>query len=263
MSIPFYSFLICKERKSRKTVKMNLSMTSTIPRVITLHQNLRIFRVVSILMFDVIDGTHLDSPPFDSIFLSDDFLSLPISQQIQNEQFKKEYKDFFYPHTHSDSDTEAVAPPVIKPEEPSTVDINYVIQGDTLKIHIPSTTKRLLIEKDGCVISVDTSSFNAEPVIPDDPSTKKRNRVPFLPLEREYIMSCYYNLVESGYMSKAACARMIWNEIYSNVSKDGDNEIVNAIRRPLRSLNKPDIKKDRSMRSILNLIYNRTTKRVN
>ena len=201
-------------------------------------------------MFDTIDGTHPYSPPFNAIFLSDDFLSLPISEQIQNEQFKKEYKDFFYPHIHSDSDTEAVGPPVIQPEESSTVDI-------------PSTTKRLLIEKDGCVISVDTSSFNSEPAVTEDPSAKKRNRVPFLPLEREYIMSCYYNLVESGCMSKAACARMIWNEIYSNVSKDGDNEIVNAIRRPLRNLNKPDIKKDRSMKSILNLIYNRTTKRVN
>lgn len=244
-------------------MKVNPSTMSTIPRANTLRQNSRICQVASSLMFDMLDGTHMDYPPFNAIFLSDDFLSLPISEQIQNEQFKKEYKDFFYPHAHSDSDTEAVGPPVIQPEEPSTVDINYVMQGDTLKIHIPSTTKRLLIEKDGCVISVDTSSFNTESVVAEDPSTKKRNRVPFLPLEREYIMSCYYNLVESGYMSKAACARMIWNEIYSNVSKDGDNEIVNAIRRPLRNLNKPDIKKDRSMRSILNLIYNRTTKRVN
>ena len=123
------------------------------------------------------------------------------------------------------------------------------------------TTNLRELEKDGIIISVDVSSFDTEPPATEDYPSKKRNRVPFLPLEREYIMSCYYNLVESGYISKAACARMIWNEIYSNVNKDGDNEIVNAIRRPLRNMAKPDIKHDRSMRSILNLIYNRTTKR--
>lgn len=237
-------------------------MMSMKARVNTLPQIWRQLQVRVLYLLDVLGVTHLEYPPFNSIFLSDEFISLPISQQIQNEQFKQEYKDFFYPTNHSDSEPDVVTPlPEVTPEEPTTVDINYVMQGDSLKIHIPSNTKRLYIEKDGIIISVDVSSFDTEPPATEDYPSKKRNRVPFLPLEREYIMSCYYNLVESGYISKAACARMIWNEIYSNVNKDGDNEIVNAIRRPLRNMAKPDIKHDRSMRSILNLIYNRTTKR--
>lgn len=243
------------------------------PMMIILTPIMKLPRVVVFFVADVLDEVGPDSLPFDPTFLDEGFINLPISQQIQNEEFKREYKDFFYPHVDAGSDPDVVAPPVIKTEEPSVVDINYVMQGDTLKIHIPSNTKQLLIEKDGSIVSVDILSFNSEPVTTDqssvdppsleDRSNRKRNRVPFLPLEREYIMSCYKNLVDSGIMSKIACARMIWNEIYSNVSQDGDSEIINAIRRPLRSLNKPDIKKDRSMKSILNLIYNRTTKRHN
>ena len=184
---------------------------------------------------------------------------MPLGVQMKNEEYLKEYKDFFYPSNSNEDHVGVVSQPAIGMEE-GPIDINYIIENDILKIHIPSNTKKLNIEKDGYVLSLDATSFSGAKK-QSRLSGGKRDRVPFLPEEREYIMDCYRNLVKSGYISKAACARIIWNEIYSNVDADTSNEIVNRIRRPLRKMGAPSVKKNRTFKSILNLIYNRTTKR--
>ena len=127
-----------------------------------------------------------------------------------------------------------------KPSEnliPSGFSIQPDLKNEVVKIVIPSKFKKVIIVQDQKENSVSL--------------VRLRNRVPFTTLEKKCILDLYkkYRCIHD--ISKQAIARMIYRDIYcDDYSSD---PMVNTIRKNLKESNEL---KSRTVKSVLNLIYN-------
>ena len=83
---------------------------------------------------------------------------------------------------------------------------------------------------------------------------KRRNRIPFLKEEKKYILNRYYILTRSSKVKVKIVADIIYNELYLNPDVV-DNQQILSIRDQLGFSSFP-CKKNRSKKSVLNLLYN-------
>ena len=85
-------------------------------------------------------------------------------------------------------------------------------------------------------------------------SRKKRNRIPFLLEEKKYILDRYSVLIRSTRLRVNKIAVIIYEELYVN-TEDITDQLILSIREQLSSSISSG-KKQRSKKSILNLLYN-------